>query len=142
MVVSANLTLRHLVQALLNNSQALSHLLHAHQVPVVDVAPRADRNLKVHVRVGVVRLRLSQVPLDAGAAQHDPAEAQVQRVLSRHHADVDGARSPNAVGCDQVLDLLMSEENIHYNLYVVLVLVCVSFPFSFLYTTEVRIMVF
>jgi hypothetical protein len=31
-----------------------------------------------------------------------------------------------------VLDLVMSKENIPYNLYVILVLVYVSFPFSFI----------
>jgi hypothetical protein len=30
-------------------------------------------------------------------------------------------------------DLVMSKENIHYNLHVILVLVYVSFPFSFIY---------
>ncbi len=42
--------------------------------PVVAVALDPDGHVEVDLVVRVVRLRLAQVPLDARAAQHDPAE--------------------------------------------------------------------
>jgi len=48
--------------------------LDPHHPPVVAVAPRAYGHVELEVLVAVVRLRLAQVPLDAGAAQHDAAE--------------------------------------------------------------------
>ncbi len=101
-IVGAHLAHGHLVQALLDDAQALSHLLHADQVAIVGVAVDADGHVELDLVVGVVRLTLAQVPLDARAAQHGAAEAQVERVLGRHDADADRARSPQAIRREQV----------------------------------------
>ena len=105
-VVGPHLARRHLVQALLDDAQALSHLLHAHQVAIVGVAVDAEWHVELDLVVGVVRLALAQVPLDARAAQHDAAEAERERVLGRHHADADGARTPQAIRRQQLVDLV------------------------------------
>ena len=63
---------RHLVEALLDDAERLAHLLHAHQVAVVDVAVRAERHLEVEAVVDEVRLRLADVVVHADAAQAGP----------------------------------------------------------------------
>lgn len=58
-IVRLNLPLRHLVQALLDDSQRLTHFLHTTQVTVVAVAFRTDRDVEIQVFVRVVRLLLA-----------------------------------------------------------------------------------
>src|SRR5580692_864379 len=55
------------------------------------------------MRVDFVRLLLAQIPGDARSAQHRTGEAQLQRALRGHHADVDGALLPDAVVGEQRL---------------------------------------
>lgn len=76
--------------------------------PVVAVALGADRDVEVDQVVRVVRLPLAQVPLDAGAAEHDAAEAVVERVLGGDDAHVDRAVQPDAVVGQQVLRLVQA----------------------------------
>ena len=76
---------------------ALAHLLDAHEIAVVAVAVLADRNVELHLVVDVVGLRLAQIPGHAGGAQHRPGEAPVERILRRHHADIDEALLEDAV---------------------------------------------
>ena len=55
-VVGPHITSRHLVQALLDDPQALSHLQHSHQVAVIAIAIGAHRHVKVHKVVCIVGL--------------------------------------------------------------------------------------
>ena len=55
-VVGPDVSLRHLVQALLNDPQALSHLEHSHQVAIIAVAVGTDRNVKVYQVICIVGL--------------------------------------------------------------------------------------
>jgi hypothetical protein len=87
-VVCPDGTFRHLVQALVDYPQRLTHLLNSTQVPeqtdkskyqstltqtpsprhrspIVAISLRSDRHVKFHKVVSVVWLRLPQVPLDA-----------------------------------------------------------------------------
>lgn len=45
----------------------------AHLLPVIAVSFASNGDVKLHLVVLVVRLRLSQVPLDAGPTQHHSA---------------------------------------------------------------------
>mmetsp|Transcript_21947 Transcript_21947/g.86020 ORF Transcript_21947/g.86020 Transcript_21947/m.86020 type:complete len:373 (+) Transcript_21947:1737-2855(+) len=97
------------LHALLHDAVGLAHLLDAHDVAVVGVAIRADRDVEIHLVVHVVGLLLAQIPGDARAAQHGPGEAQVERALGRHDADANGALLPDAVVRQQrlvVVDVL------------------------------------
>jgi len=47
-----------------------SHLVHAHEVPVVDVAVRVDGDVEVERGIREVRLVAAQVPVDTRGAQH------------------------------------------------------------------------
>uniref|UniRef100_A0A8W7PRP2 Uncharacterized protein n=1 Tax=Anopheles coluzzii TaxID=1518534 RepID=A0A8W7PRP2_ANOCL len=95
-----------LAPTLVDDAERLAHLLHSAQVAIVAVALGADRHVELDQIVRVVRLRFAQVPLDAGTAQHHAAEAVVQCVLGRHHADVDGTLHPDAIGRQHVLHLV------------------------------------
>ena len=97
-VVRPHVALRHLVQALLNDPQALPHLQHPHQVAVVAIAVGADRHVKVHQVICVVwldlgnlsnshirrtsYLRFPKIPFDASASKHHTTASPVNRVLS------------------------------------------------------------
>lgn len=58
-----------LVDALLNDADALPHLLDATQVPVVAVAVDTDRHVKLDLAICIVRLRLTQIPRHTRATQ-------------------------------------------------------------------------
>src|SRR5437870_10312403 len=51
-----------------DDAHRLTHLLDAHHVPIVGVALLASGDLKVHLVVRFVRLRLAHVPVHAGPA--------------------------------------------------------------------------
>ena len=55
-VVGPDVSFGHLVQALLDDPQALPHLQHSHQVAVIAVAVGAHRHVKVHKVVCIVGL--------------------------------------------------------------------------------------
>ena len=55
----------HLVQTLLYDTQALSHLRHPHQISVITVSVAPHGNIEVDKVIGVIRLGLSQVVLDS-----------------------------------------------------------------------------
>ena len=96
----------HLVQALMDDAQALAELLHAAQVPIIAVAVDAHRDIELHLAVGVVRRALANVPRHAGAAQHDAREAVVERVGGGDDADVLGAPDPDPVVGEELLGLV------------------------------------
>ena len=94
------------VERLVDDMQALAHLLYAHEIAVVAVAVPADGNVEAVILIAVVGLRLAQVPGKAGGAQHRPREAPVQRVLRRDDADIDRALLEDAVFGQERLDIV------------------------------------
>ena len=60
-VIGPDIALRHLVQTLLNDPQALPHLQHSHQVAVVAVAISSNRHVKVHQVICIVRLGIEKM---------------------------------------------------------------------------------
>merc|ERR1711962_560574 len=105
-IVGPHITSRHLVQALHDDPQALSHLQHSHKVAIIAVAVGADGHVKVHQVVSIIGLRLPEVPLDASASQHRTAAAPVDGVLGRDHSDVDDSLLEKSVVRDQVLNFI------------------------------------
>ncbi len=91
------------VDALGDDAVRLAHFLDPHQVAVVAVAVRADRDVEIHPVVDFIGLLLAQVPGDAGAADHRAREPELQRALRRDHADVHRALFPDAVVREQGL---------------------------------------
>lgn len=64
-VISPDVTSRHLVEALLDDSEALTHLQHPHEIAVVRVAVGPHRYVEVNQVVSIVGLCFPQVVLDA-----------------------------------------------------------------------------
>ena len=87
----------HLVEALVDDAQALSEFFHAAEVAIVAVSVDTDRDIEFYVSVRVVRLAFSYIPRHAGPAQHDAGERVVERVGGGDDADAFGATDPDAV---------------------------------------------
>ena len=83
--------------ALLNDAVGLLHLFHTNQIAVIHVTGFANRNIKIHLVVNIVRLLFTQVPSDARTTQHGPRKAHIQSALGGHNADVDCSLFPYAV---------------------------------------------
>ena len=81
MVVHVDRPLRQARDRLLEDANRLPHLLHAHQIAVVDVAAGPDRHLEVVRLVVQVREVLPHVVRNAGRAQHRPGESVVHGFL-------------------------------------------------------------
>src|SRR3546814_9132836 len=79
----------------------LIDFLDAHHEAIIAIAARADGNVEFHLRIGVIGLRLAQIPRDAAAADHRAREAPCQRVFLAHRRDVDVALLEDAVVDDQ-----------------------------------------
>ncbi|KAI6875764.1 NADH-ubiquinone oxidoreductase 49 kDa subunit [Hortaea werneckii] len=88
---------RHLVQALVNDTERLSELLHTAEVAVVAVAVDTDWDIELNLVVGVIRLRLADVPRHTRSTQHDTTEGVVERVSRANNADALGTADPNTV---------------------------------------------
>ena len=87
----------HLVQTLAHDLRALADFLDPHHEPVIAVAAGADRNVKLHPVIDIIRLRLAQVPGNTAAAQHRAGKAPAHRVILGHGGDIDIALLEDAV---------------------------------------------
>ena len=88
---------RHFVQALNDYAQALAELLHPAEVAIIAIPVHAHGDIELHIPVRVIRLRFSNVPGDAAAAQHHAGEGVVERVGGGDDADAFGAPDPDPV---------------------------------------------
>ena len=77
---------RDAVDGLFQDAHRFAHLRDAHQVAVVHVAHRADRDVELEAVVDAVWLRAPHVVGDAARAQHGPDGAQANRVLRLQNA--------------------------------------------------------
>ena len=64
-IVGPHVSLRHLIETLLYDTETLPHLGHSHQISVIAVSIAAHRNIKINEVVGVIWLGLPQVVLDS-----------------------------------------------------------------------------
>src|SRR5579875_303336 len=104
----------HPLAALLDDLETLAHLLDAHQIAVIAVAVLADRNIEIHLGIDVVGLGLAQIPGHARSAQHRPAEAPVEGILSADDADIDGALLEDAVLVEELFEVVdIGREPVH-----------------------------
>src|SRR5690606_603776 len=88
---------RHVLDALLDDAQALADLLGAHGAAVEAIAVLGDWDVELELLVARVWPRLAEVPVEARGAQVRAGHAPVDRLLGRHRADADGAGAQNAV---------------------------------------------
>jgi hypothetical protein len=87
----------HLVEALVDDAEGLAEFLHTAEVAVVAVTVYTDRNVEFNLVVGIVGLRLADVPGDTGTAQHDTSEAIVESIGGRDDTDTFGTSDPDTV---------------------------------------------
>lgn len=95
-----------LVETLVDDAQGLAELLHTAEVAVVAVAVDADGDVELDLVVGVVGLRLTNVPGDAGTAEHDAGEGVVESVGGGNDTDALGTTLPDAVVGQELLGLV------------------------------------
>jgi hypothetical protein len=98
----------HLVQALVDDSERLAELLHPAQVTVIAVTVDTDGNVEFDLVVGIVWLRLANIPRHTGATQHDTREAHVQGFRSTDHSNTLGSGLPDPVVRQQFFRLVNS----------------------------------
>lgn len=95
-----------LVQALVDDAEGLSELLHAAEVAVIAVTVLADGNVKLDLVVGIVWLGLSDVPWNTGTAEHDTGEGVVEGISGGDDTDTLGPANPDTVVCEKLLSLI------------------------------------
>src|SRR5207247_191155 len=86
---------------LLNDLQALQHLLHAHQIAGITVPRRGTDDLEIEVFVGEVRLVFAQVAHHAAGPGNRSGAAQVDGIFLGEHADALGPLDENAVAIEE-----------------------------------------
>lgn len=94
-VCEAKQSTYNLVDALLNDADALPHLLDATQVPVVAVTVDTDRHVKLHFTVCIVRLRLTQIPRHTRATQLCPDTSRIRHYNTRGASSVFSTMAPH-----------------------------------------------
>jgi hypothetical protein len=87
----------HLVQALVDNAEGLAELLHTAEITVVAVTVDTDGHIELDLVIGIVRLRLADVPWDTGATEHDTSETHVQRIGGAHNTNALSSGLPDTV---------------------------------------------
>lgn len=54
-------------------------------------------HLKLNLVIGIIRLNLPQVPLDAWTPHHDPTEPIIQSLSGRHYTHVHRSLLPDTI---------------------------------------------
>ncbi len=101
------------VDALLDNSVRLTHLLNPTEIAIIAVTLDTYRNIKFQVIVHFVRLLLADIPFNTGATQHHSREAESQRLFRRNNPNTYSPLLPDAVVGKQCFVLIhISRETI------------------------------
>jgi hypothetical protein len=95
-----------LVQALEDDAEGLTELLHAAEVAVVAVTVDTDGDIELNLVVSIVRLRLADIPWDTRATKHDTSERVVESISGRNNTNTLGTALPDTVIGQQLLSLV------------------------------------
>ena len=96
----------HLVQALDDDAEGLTEFLHTAEVTVVAVTVDTDGDVELDLVVGIVGLRLADIPGHTRATEHDTGETHVQSILSIHDTNTLGSGLPDTVIREKFLDFI------------------------------------
>lgn len=96
----------HLVQALVDNAERLTELLHTAEVTVVAVTVDTDRNVKLDLVVCVVGLGLADIPWHTRTTKHDTGEGVVQSISGADDTNTLGTADPDTVVGQKFLGLI------------------------------------
>jgi hypothetical protein len=105
-VLDADGTSRHLVQALVDDSEGLAELLHTDQVTIVAVTVSTNGNIELNLVVGIVRLALADIPGDTGTTKHGAREGQVQGISGGNNTDTTETLNPDSVVSQHLFGLV------------------------------------
>lgn len=105
-VVDADGAGGHLVQTLVDDAEGLAELLHSAEITVIAVTVDTNRDIKLNLVVGVIGLRLADIPWDTGATEHDTGETHVQSISGVDNTDTLGSGLPDTVIRKQLLGLV------------------------------------
>lgn len=96
----------HVVEALVDDAEGLAELLHTAKVAVVAVTVDTNGDVEVDPVVGVVWLRLTDIPRDTGSTEHDAGEGVVDGIGSRDDTNTLGTANPDTVISQHLLGLV------------------------------------
>jgi hypothetical protein len=96
----------HLVQALVDNAEGLAELFHTAEVTVVAVTVNTNGDVELHLVVGVIGLRLADIPGNTGATEHDTSETHAESIGGVNHTNTLCTGLPDTVICEQLLGLV------------------------------------
>ena len=105
-VLNSDRSSRHLVQALVDNSEGLAELLHTAKVSVVAVAVDTNRDVEVNLAICVVRRALADIPWHTRASKHDTSERKVESLGSRYNTNTLQPVDPDTIVCQHLLGLI------------------------------------
>ncbi|MNG06442.1 hypothetical protein D3C84_896810 [compost metagenome] len=88
---------RHVLQALVDDADALAHLFHADHAAVVGVAVVGQRHFELEVLVAGVGAGLAQVEVATGGTQAGTGDAPLEGFLGVVLRDADGTALEDAV---------------------------------------------
>ncbi len=89
-----------------DDAQRLTELLEAHEIAIVGVAGRAERNVELHLVVRRVRFVLAHVARHARSSQRRTAQAEIDRLGRREDADALRPFQPDPVVREQAFVLI------------------------------------
>lgn len=89
----------HLVQALMDDAEGLTELLHTAEVTVVAVTVDTNGDVKLDLVVGVVGLGLADIKWHTGTTEHDTSETHVQCIRGVDNTNTLGSGLPDTVVC-------------------------------------------
>lgn len=102
-VLNTNWSRGHFIQALQDDAQRLTELLHSTEVTVIAVSVLADGNVELHLPICIVRVGLTDIPGHTGTTKHDAGETIVQSVGSWNHTDTNSTTFPDSIVGEKLL---------------------------------------
>ena len=88
---------RQFIQALMQNSHALAHFLHPHQITVVAISDGTNRNVELQLVVNQIRVDLAQIVLHTAPAQVRPGHSIINGNIFWQHPNIPRPIDENAV---------------------------------------------
>src|SRR3954463_10138198 len=111
-VRDVNGPIRKLVEALMENAHALPHLFHAHEVTIVAIAHRTNRDIELQLIVNEIGMRFAQVVIDAATTKIRASHPVINRDLFRQYTDIAGTINEDAVAGQQLLRFVEVDDHI------------------------------
>jgi hypothetical protein len=107
-VLNTDGTCGHLVEALVDNAERLSKLLHSAKVSVVAVTVSSNGNVELNLVVGIIGLVLSDIERNTRTSKHNTSEGKVQGLSGGNNTNTPQSLNPDTVISQHLLGLVDS----------------------------------